>query len=157
MMPLLLYFFSDDNRIEALQAFDGKVFSIFILSVNSSNKTGNETFVAACGPNGIISFWKLQEEEGTLQFKEKTLFELPYCRQRWAVTCKLINISSASSQGVSYADLQSSGCRRSFIVGDRRGSIHVFDATRLADSEQEVSCLLKWNFVIMFLVYLKKF
>ena len=142
MMPLVSYSFSDDNRIEALKAFDGKIFSIFILSVNSSKKDDNETFVAACGPNGIISLWKLHQAEGTLQFKEKTSFELAYCRQRWAVTCKILNISSASSQEESDVDTPSFACKRSLIVGDRRGSIHVFDATKLAAFEPEVSCYL---------------
>ena len=140
-MSSVSYFFSDDYTVEALKAFDGKVFSIFILSVNSSKKVDNETFVAACGPNGIISLWNLQKDEGTLQFTEKKLFELAYCRQRWAVACKILNISSASSQEESYADMASSGYKRSFIVGDRRGSIHVFDATRCANFEPEVVAL----------------
>lgn len=103
-------------RLEEVKAFDGKVFSAFITEAEVVGKCPTR-FVVACGPNGIVVLWKLVVNEKSIDLKQYGYFALPYCKQRWPVACKLIQLSDGTSNG---------GMTYSLILGDRRGSIHVF-------------------------------
>eukprot|EP00795_Rhopilema_esculentum_P011998 gene11998-2581_t len=105
----------DDNTVIDKQVFAGKVFSVSILTRDSARDVP-ETYVAASGPNGILILWQLISRDSCLQVLHKGLFELPYCRQRWLAAATLVSQKDHEPQ-----------LQICLIVGDRRGSIHVFD------------------------------
>ena len=92
-------------------------------------ENSDDTFLAACGTNGLMILWKLIISENDIDAEEVGSFLLPYCKQRWAVACKLIRLSTdESNRSLAYG----------FIVGDRRGSIHVFHSHHNQNASNEV-------------------
>lgn len=110
-------------KVKDKKVFDDKIFSIFILETESPND-GRTSFIAVCGNGGIIKLLRMENNKAGFDLKIKGCFVLPYCKRRWAAACKLVPLSVQDSTEPTY----------SLIVGDRRGSIHVF---RFVDSEKK--------------------
>ena len=77
----------------------------------------NGVFIAASGTCGSIKLWQVLEDKRGFDTKEIGSFLLPYCKQRWAIACKLIWANNKDSRKEHDYNL---------IVGDRKGHIHVF-------------------------------
>ena len=107
-----------------MRAFDSKVLSTFVLE-NTLTECNDEIFVAACENGGTIRLWRVTANENDIDIDEIGSFLLPYCKQRWAVACKLISFNNKDSIN---------GLALILIVGDRNGSIHVFHADKSAIS-----------------------
>ena len=105
-----------------MKAFDGKILSTFVLE-NAQTQFNDEIFFAACENGGTIRLWRVNADENDSDIGEMGSFLLPYCKQRWAVACKLIWFSNKDSIN---------GLALILIVGDRNGSIHVFHADNSA-------------------------
>ena len=108
------------------QVFAGKVFSVSVLTRDTACNV-QETYVVASGPNGIILLWQLISRDSCVQVLHKGLFELPYCRQRWLAAAALVCPKDHGPQ-----------LQIGLIVGDRRGSIHVFDVEDRANEAAQV-------------------
>ena len=119
------------------QVFAGKVFSVSVLTRDTACNV-QETYVAASGPNGIILLWQLISRDSCVQVLHKGLFELPYCRQRWLAAAALVCPKDHWPQ-----------LQIGLIVGDRRGSIHVFDVEDGANEAAQV--LTSYTFSKQFL------
>lgn len=77
----------------------------------------NDVFIAASGTCGSIKLWQVFEDKRGFDTKMVGNFLLPYCKQRWAVACKLIWVNNKDlKKGFDY----------NLIVGDRKGHTHVF-------------------------------
>eukprot|EP00794_Sanderia_malayensis_P005575 gene5575-6264_t len=101
-----------------IEAFDAKVFSIFTLSTSRISTDVSERYLVACGPEGRIFVWTIFINDKSIQLKEKGRFQLPYCRQRWAAAVDILDVPRFP---VKCAHIEFA-----LVVGDRRGSLHVF-------------------------------
>lgn len=90
------------------QLFDGKVFSIFWLAIDTRR------FVLVCGPSGKIKVL-LVNTEGKCNLTEQYDFVCPPSKQCWISAVDVVSVQS---------DFEADGVV--FVCGDRRGSIHVF-------------------------------
>ena len=117
----------DDAEYKDVTVLDGKVASTFVLE-NDPVKGNDEVFLAACGTNGVVKLFRVILEKASFDVHEMGSFLLPYCRQRWAVDSKLVWIKNGplnEARNSCSKDLENE-LAYSLIVGDRKGSIHVF-------------------------------
>ena len=112
-----------------LQAYSGKVHNLLW----SQQYSPQHLF--SCGPDGQITWWNIictNGETTTFNVTPLCIFTLPPSKQRWASAIEIFQLSNKETVTNKSALI---------VCGDRKGSLHLFDASTGDLSAEKASCL----------------
>ncbi|XP_031568393.1 WD repeat-containing protein 6-like [Actinia tenebrosa] len=113
----------------SLDAKEVKPFTSKVLSLLWSVQTASHSLFS-CGPEGIIIWWHVfKDSQQVLQMVRVRTFCIPYSKQRWPSAVEVLDQDKMSTK----RERKVGNCH--IVFGDRKGSLHLFDARRITQHE----------------------
>ena len=109
----------------------GKVFSLNLLKEpqnrDRQNQHQQQQFMLACGPEGDLRLYEIvltAHQQHPTEIRLMAKFVLPHSKQRWITDAVLMMSHNNNNR-----DSMSDAGWWNLVCGDRRGSLHLFDAS----------------------------
>ncbi|XP_070541376.1 tRNA (34-2'-O)-methyltransferase regulator WDR6-like [Ptychodera flava] len=98
---LKIFVVENSSQLSEVKVYEGKVLSLCWAS-------NQDIFTS--GPDGMVTWWKVQLSSQQLKVNKLQCYLLPYARQRWVTAVSILD----SNKGL--------------VIGDRRGTVHLYQS-----------------------------